>query len=140
MTNEKCRVILHAEDEPAHAEIVRFAIQRNVGDVQLMHVGDGREALDYLYRRGPYEDPAVSPRPDLMILDLRMPHASGLDVLAIVKNDPERQTIPVVILTTSDVEEDRSAAHACGVDGYLTKPVNFDKFVSMIDKLCVAWL
>ena len=140
MNQHKTRIILHAEDEPAHAAIVRIALQRNVGDVQLRQVGDGRAALDYLYRRGSYEDPAVSPTPDLLLLDLRMPHVGGLDVLTIVKNDPELQTIPVVVLTTSDVDEDRSAAHACGVDGYLTKPVDFDKFVSVINKLCVAWL
>lgn len=140
MTSEKTRVILHAEDEPAHAAIVRVALQRNVGDVQLRQVDDGRAALDYLYRRRPYEDPAVSPRPDLILLDLRMPHVSGLEVLAIVKKDSEFQTIPVVILTTSDIEEDRSEARACGVDGYLTKPVDFDKFVYMIRELCATWL
>ncbi|MCA1796733.1 MAG: response regulator [Geobacteraceae bacterium] len=140
MTNEKTRVILHAEDEPAHAAIVRIALQRNVGDVHLRQVGDGKAALDYLYRRGSYEDPAISPRPDLIILDLRMPHVSGLEVLAIVKKDPELQKIPIVVLTTSDVEEDRLEARTCGVDGYLIKPVDFDKFVHMIGELCVTWL
>lgn len=140
MTNAKTRIILHAEDEPAHAAIVRIALQRNVSDVQLRQVNDGRAVLDYLYRRGSYEVPAVSPRPDLIILDLRMPHVSGLEVLAIVKKDPKLQTIPAVVLTTSDVEEDRSKAHTCGVDGYLTKPVDFDRFVDMIKQLCVTWL
>ena len=140
MTGEKPKVILHAEDEPAHAEIVRFAIQRNFGNVQLRQVGDGRDALDYLYRRGFYEDPSVSPRPDLILLDLRMPLMNGLEVLAIVKKDPKFQTIPVVVLTTSDVEGDRSSAHYCGVDGYLIKPVNLDDFVRMMDELCTTWL
>lgn len=140
MTSEKARVILHAEDEPAHAEIIRIAIQRNLGDVQIHQVDDGRAALDYLYRRGPYEDPVVAPRPDLILLDLRMPHVSGLEVLAVVKKDQELQTIPVVVLTTSGSEADRSAAHACGVDGYLIKPVNFSKFVEMMDDLCTTWL
>jgi len=140
MTNEKTKVILHAEDEPAHAAIVRMALQRNFGDVQLCQVNDGRAALDYLCRRGPYADPTVAPRPDLILLDLRMPQVSGLEVLAIVKKDPQLQAIPVVVLTTSDIEEDRSKAHNCAVDGYLTKPVDFDKFVHMIDELCAAWL
>ncbi len=140
MTSEKTKVILHAEDEPAHAAIVRKALQLSVANVQLRQVGDGRAALDYLYRRGSYEDPAVSPKPDLILLDLRMPHVGGLQVLAIIKEDPELQTIPVVVLTTSDGEEDRSQARACGVVGYLTKPVDFDKFVTMIDELCVVWL
>lgn len=140
MTNEQTRVILHAEDEPAHAAIVRIALQRNVGEVQLRQVDDGRTALDYLYRRGAFKDPFVSPRPDLILLDLRMPHVSGLEVLAMIKKDPELQTIPVVVLTTSDAEEDRLEARACGVDGYATKPVDFDKFVHMISELCVVWL
>ena len=140
MTNGKSRVILHAEDEPVHAAIVRIALQRNFGNVQLNQVGDGKAALDYLYRRGSYEDSTVSPRPDLILLDLRMPHVSGLEVLAIVKNDPELQAIPVVVLTTSDIEEDRSKARSCGVDDYLTKPVDFDKFVDMIKQMCVTWL
>jgi len=108
--------------------------------VHLRQVGDGRAALDYLYRRGSYENSTDSPRPHLIVLDLRMPHVSGLEVLAIVKKDPELQTIPVVVLTTSDVNEDRSEAKACGVDGYLIKPVDFDKFVRMMDELCVTWL
>ena len=139
MTNQKTRVILHAEDEPAHAAIVRKALQLSVANVQLRQVDDGMEALDYLYHRGSYQDLAVSPRPDLILLDLRMPYVSGLEVLTIVKKDRQLQTVPVVVLTTSNDEEDRSQARACGVDGYLTKPVDFDKFVNMIDTLCVAW-
>ena len=140
MTTEKNKVILHAEDEPAHAAIVRKALQLSVANVQLRQVSDGRAALEYLYRRESYKDPAVSPRPDLIILDLRMPHVSGLEVLAIVKNDPELQAIPMVVLTTSNAEEDRSAANSSGGDGYLTKPVDFGKFVDMIKQMCVTWL
>ncbi len=140
MTSEKARVILHAEDEPAHASLVRIALQRNFGDVQLRQVDDGRAALDYLYRRGAYGDSTVSPRPDLLLLDLRMPHVGGLEVLAVVKNDPEFRTIPVVVLTTSDTAEDRSKAQACGVDGYRVKPVDFGKFVAIINEICVTWL
>jgi len=139
MTNEK-KIILHAEDEPAHAAIVRMAIQRNIGDVQLTQVVDGKAALDYLYHRGSYEDQALCPRPDLILLDLRMPQIGGLEVLSIVKKDSELHDIPVVILTTSDVEEERSEANTRGVDGYLTKPVDFDKFVQMLDELCASWL
>jgi CheY-like chemotaxis protein len=140
MTSEKTRVILHAEDEPAHASLVRIALQRTFGDVQLRQVDDGRAALDYLYRRGAYADSTVSPRPDLILLDLRMPHVGGLEVLAVVKNDPELRTIPVVVLTTSDTAEDRSKAQACGVDGYRVKPVDFGKFVAIINEICVNWL
>ncbi|MFO7813504.1 MAG: response regulator [Pelovirga sp.] len=140
MTSAVTKVILHAEDEPAHAAIVRKAFQLNVSEVELRQVEDGKAALDYLYRRGFYEDSAVSLRPDLILLDLRMPGMSGLEVLSIVKKDPELQTIPVVVLTTSDLLVDRSAAHTCGVDGYLVKPDDFDKFVVMMSELCAVWL
>jgi len=140
MTSAVTKVILHAEDEPAHATIIRLALQRNVGDVQLRQVEDGKAALDYLYRRGFYEDSAVSLRPDLILLDLHMPRISGLEVLSVVKKDPELQTIPVVVLTTSDLIKDRLAADTCGVDGYLVKPDDFDQFVHMMSELCAAWL
>lgn len=140
MTNKKTRVILHAEDDPAHATIVEIALQRILGDVLLRQVDDGRAALDYLYRRGSFKNQALSPRPDLILLDLRMPDVSGLEVLAIIKRDPELLAIPVVVLTTSGNEKDRSEARACGVDEYLTKPVDFNKFVHMIGEICVTWL
>jgi len=140
MTSERNKVILHVEDEPAHAAIVRIALQRNVGDINLRQVDDGGVALDYLYRRGPYEDPALSPRPDLILLDLRMPRISGLEFLAIIRKNSELQAIPVVMLTTSDLAEDRLEANAHGVDGYLTKPVNFEKFIRMMNELCTIWL
>lgn len=140
MTSEKTKVILHAEDEPAHAAIVRAALQLNFNDVQLRQVNDGRAALDYLYRRGSYADSAVSPEPALILLDLRMPHVSGLEVLTAVKQDSRLQRIPVVVLTTSDAGEDRAEAQASGVDGYLTKPVDFEGFVAMVRQICVTWL
>jgi len=140
MTNEKTKVILYAEDEPAQAALVRIALQRNAADVQLHHVDDGGIALDYLYRRGAYADHNVSPRPDLILLDLRMVLIGGLEVLSAVKKDPELQTIPTVILTTSDSEEDRSKAYACGADGYVTKPMDFDQFVHILEEVYTTWL
>jgi len=140
MTSEKTKILLHAEDDAAHAAIVRLAIQRNMDNVQLMQVGDGKAALDYLYRRGSYQDHALSPRPDLILLDIRMPQVSGLEVLAIAKQDAKLRDIPVAVLTTSDAEEDRFEADARGVDSYLTKPVDYDKFTGMIKQLCADFL
>lgn len=140
MTSAATKVILHAEDEQAHAAIIRMAFQRNAGDVQLIQVEDGKVALDYLYHRGIYENLAASIRPDLILLDLHMPQCGGLEVLAITKKDPELQTIPVVVLTTSDLLKDRSAAHTYGADGYLIKPDDFDKFTLMVGELCTTWL
>lgn len=140
MTCKKKQIILHAEDEPAHAAIIRLAFQRHVGHAQLMQVDDGTVALDYLYRREAYIEPSLSPRPDLILLDLHMQRISGLELLSIVKKDPELETIPVVVLTTSDLPNDRSTAQSYGADDYLVKPTHFDMFVLMMNKLCTTWL
>ena len=140
MTGDKTKVILHAEDVLAHAAFVRMAIERCAVTVKLKQVNDGKEALDYLYRRELFVDPVVSPRPDLVLLDVRMPRINGLDVLAIVKKDDALKAIPVVMLTTSTSEKDRSEAQSCGTDGYLIKPADFDDFVNMMEGLCVTWL
>ncbi len=140
MTDERAKVILHAEDELAHAEIVSAAIRLNSANVQVRQVSNGKDALDYLYHRGSYQNPGESPRPDLVLLDLRMPLVNGLEVLAVVKKDPDLQSLPVVMLTTSGAEEDKSKAHACDADDYLIKPVDFDGFVHLVKELCVTWL
>lgn len=140
MRREKTQVLLYAEADSTHAVIVRTAIQRNMDNVQIIQVGDGKAALDYLYRRGSYADQALSPRSDLILLDIRMPLVSGLAFLAITKKDSELQNIPVAVLTTSDTEEDRSEAKTQGVDRYLTKPVDFDTSMAMLDKLCTDFL
>jgi len=140
MTGEMNKIILHAEDDPAHAAIIRMVIERSTLKVQLRQVDDGKLALDYLYRRESFANPAVSPCPDLVLLDLRMPRIDGLGVLEAIKKDPALKATPVVILTTSASEKDRSSAQHSGVDGYLTKPVDFEGFVSLIEQLCVTWL
>ena len=140
MTRETTKLILHAEDEPAHAAIIRMIIEQSSINVQLKQVADGKDALDYLYRRGLYEDPTTSPRPNLILLDLRMPRISGLECLAIVKKDSGLMAIPVVIFTTSDLEKDRAEAYACHASSYLTKPADFELFVETVQTLCARWL
>ena len=139
MTGEPI-VILLAEDDPAHAEIVR----RNLGNSRianrLVHVCDGQEALDYLYRRGRYTDPEDSPRPGLILLDLRMPKVDGLEVLRTVKGDSELMRIPVVVLTTSAAETDMARAYDNHANSYLVKPVDFEKFVTLMETLGYYWL
>ena len=88
----------------------------------------------------PFVIHAVSPCPDLVLLDLRMPRIDGFGVLEVVKRDPALKATPVIILTTSSSEKDRSTAEHCGVDGYLTKPFDYEGFISLIEELCVSWL
>ena len=133
-------VILLVEDNPDHTELIlrNFTEHRIANNI--IHVSDGQAALDYLFRRGPYLDPASSPRPSLVLLDLRLPKMDGLEVLKEIKASEQLSTIPVVILTTSSSEKDILAAYEYHVNSYLVKPVDFGKFTELMDELGFYWL
>lgn len=133
-------VILLAEDEPAHAEIVRRSLKKSRIANRMEHVENGQEALNYLYRLGTFVDPAVSPRPGLFLLDLRMPKMDGLEVLKAIKTDPALMSIPVVILTTSEDETDMAKAYEHHANSYMVKPISFDKFMAMMEIVDLYWL
>ena len=133
-------VILLVEDDPGHAEIVRRNFSRSRVANRLMHVEDGQAALDYLYRRNGFNDPARSPRPGVMLLDLRLPKVDGLEVLKTIKADPDLAAIPVVILTTSAAEKDVARAYEHHANSYLVKPVDFGQFTDMMETLGYYWL
>lgn len=133
-------VILLVEDNPDHAELV----MRNMGDFQvantIIHVEDGEAALDYLHGRGIYADRKVFPMPNLMLLDLRLPRIDGLEVLKEVKSNKALRPLPVVILTTSDAEQDMARANEYHANSYVTKPVNFNEFSKLLKDLGFYWL
>lgn len=133
-------VILLAEDDPAHAEIVRRNMEISRIANRLEHVEDGQAALDYLYRRNGYADPERAPRPGLILLDLRMPKVDGLEVLKAVKSDSDLARIPVVVLTTSAAEMDVAKAYDHHANSYLVKPVNFGQFTELLETLGYYWL
>ena len=136
-------IILLVEDDPAHAEIVRrsFVNFRMVNrPVQLVHVADGQDALDYIFRRGKFQNPGQSSRPDLILLDLRLPKVDGLEVLKIVKEDADLASIPVVVLTTSSAEADVAKAYESHANSYLVKPMDFSQFNKLMDVLGFYWL
>jgi CheY-like chemotaxis protein len=133
-------VILLVEDDEAHAEIVRRNFETSHIANRLMHVADGQAALDYLYRRNEFSDPAKSPRPGVVLLDLRLPKVDGLEVLKTVKADPELTAIPVVILTTSQAETDVIRAYNNHVNSYLVKPVDGAKFTALMETFGYYWL
>jgi CheY-like chemotaxis protein len=133
-------VVLLAEDDPAHAEIVRRNMESSRIANRLEHVPDGQAALDYLYRRNEFSDPSRSPRPGLILLDLRMPKVNGLEVLKTIKADPSLLRIPAVVLTTSAVESDIARAYGCHANSYLVKPLDFDKFSGLLETIGYYWL
>ena len=133
-------LILLVEDDPAHAEIVRRSFKDFRVANRIVHLADGQAALDYLFRQGAWADPAASPRPHLMLLDLRLPKVDGLEVLRRVKGDEELKKLPVVVLTTSSVESDVVNAYTHGVGSYLVKPVDFEKFSGLMEAFGFYWL
>ena len=133
-------VILLGEDDDGHAEIVRRNFEESNLANRLIRVGDGQAALDYLYRRNEYSDPAKSPLPGLILLDLRMPKVDGLTVLKTIKADAAFSRVPVVILTTSQAEMDMAKAYESHANSYLVKPVDFTKFTELLKTCGYYWL
>lgn len=128
--------VLLIEDNPADADLTREALARGKLHLNLHHVLDGEEALGYLRREGPFAD---VPRPDLLLLDLNLPRRSGREVLAEVKADPEFRAIPVVVLTSSNAEQDIAQSYALGANCYVTKPVGLKEFESIVLAIESFW-
>jgi CheY-like chemotaxis protein len=133
-------IILLVEDDPAHAEIVRRNFVNFRMANRLMHVADGQQALNYLFRRSEFQDSNHSPRPNLILLDLRLPKVDGLEVLKTIKADADLARIPVVVLTTSAAEVDMAKAYGNHANSYLVKPVDFPQFLKLMDALGYYWL
>jgi len=132
--------VLVVEDNPDHQELIRRAFAEIGSRIALRVARHGEEALDYLFRRGEYEDPGSSPRPCLILLDLRLPRKDGLEVLAEIKSSPELRCIPTVVLTTSESEDDVARACAQQANSYLVKPVDFASFEELIREVEAYWL
>ncbi len=138
--NSEPFLILLVEDDPAHTEIVRRNFERFKMPTKLMALSDGQAALDYIFRRNGYSDPAASPRPGIVLLDLRLPKVDGLQVLKSIKDEPSLRQIPVVILTTSANESDIAKAYEYRANSYLVKPVDFAQFSDLLDAFGTYWL
>ena len=125
---ERSITILMAEDSPSDAELARQAFKNGKLLNELIIVKDGVEAMAYLRKEGQYAD-AI--RPDVILLDLNMPRKDGRDVLAEIKKDANLKTIPVVILTTSEDENDVLISYELQASCFITKPVEFQKFIEV---------
>jgi CheY-like chemotaxis protein len=129
--------ILLVEDNPGDVRLTQEALKEGKVRNNLNVVVDGEEALSFLYRQGKYAD---APRPDLIMLDLNLPKKDGHEVLAVIKGEEDLQRIPVVVLTTSQAEEDILKAYNLSANCYITKPVDLDQFIAAVKSIENFWL
>jgi CheY-like chemotaxis protein len=130
--NAKSIDVLLVEDDPGDTLMIREAFEDNKVRNRLTCVTDGVQALDFLHRRG---DHAGAARPDLILLDLNLPRKDGREVLAEIKADDDLRTIPVVVLTTSQAEEDVLRSYELHANAYVTKPVDFERFIEVVRQI-----
>ncbi len=132
------RRILLVEDSARDAELILDALQENKLANEVVHVRDGAEALDYLYRRGPFAS-RTDGQPALVLLDLKLPKVDGLEVLRQIKSDAALKMIPVVMMTSSRQEQDLVRSYELGVNAYVVKPMKFQDFVEAVKQVSGFW-
>jgi CheY-like chemotaxis protein len=129
--------ILLVEDNPGDVRLTQEALKEGKVYNNLHWAKDGVEALEFLKRQGKH---AKAPRPDIILLDLNLPKKDGREVLAVVKNDVDLKHIPVVVLTTSEAEEDVLKSYSLHANCYVTKPVDLEKFIHVVQSIDRFWL
>jgi len=132
--------ILFAEDSIDDATLTIRALTKSGFTNKLHHVKDGAEALDFIYCRGIYASRNINEKPKLILLDLKMPKLTGMQVLGKVKLDPNFKSIPVVILTSSKEDPDVQKCYALGANSYIVKPVDSNKFFNAIKEIGMYWM
>jgi len=137
--NRKPINILLAEDDEDDYLLIAEALKESRLANRMFWVKDGEQLLDYLHRRGNYADPAESPVPGIILLDLNMPRKDGREALEEIKSEPALRRIPIIILTTSQAEEDILRSYDLGVNSFIRKPVQFEDFVEMVKVLGKYW-
>lgn len=139
MNHSTSITILMADDDSEDRLLSEDALKEARLFNDLRFVEDGEELMDYLKRRGKYAEEGAAPRPGMILLDLNMPRKDGREALAEIKNDEELRTIPIVILTTSDADEDILRSYNLGAASYITKPVTFEGLVKVMVALKLYW-
>ncbi len=140
MTNYNEVELLLVEDNPNDAELALRALKKHHIANNIVVVTDGAQALDFVFARGPFAERNMEITPKVILLDLKLPKVDGLEVLAALKSDPRTRIIPVVVLTSSKEEKDIVESYRLGVNSYIVKPVDFDKFVEAVKSLGLYWL
>jgi len=133
-------LVMLIEDNIDHAELVLRTLEEHRIANKVRHFLDGQSALDYLYRRGEFSAETDIERPQVILLDLRLPRVDGMEVLKTIKEDEDLKSIPVVVLTTSEAEKDVARAYYNHANSYLVKPVGFEDFRKLMDDLGFYWL
>lgn len=139
MTGNDVEILL-VEDNPNDVELTLHAFKKYKLANRIHVVRDGAEALDYLFATGSYADRNINHRPKVILLDLKLPKVDGLEVLKRIKTDERTMTIPVVVLTSSREERDIVESYKLGVNSYIRKPVDFDRFTEAVRTLGLYWL
>jgi CheY-like chemotaxis protein len=139
IADKKSITILMAEDDPDDQMLLQKALEASHFLNEMHFVRDGEELLDYLYHRGLYSEPAKAPRPGLILLDLNLPKLDGRQVLANIKADANLRRIPVVVLTASQQQLDIHRSYELGASSYLTKPMQFESLVELMQTLRAYW-
>lgn len=132
--------ILLVEDNPDDVELTRIAFDEAKVANRLVVVRDGAEALDYLFARGAHAGRNPDDLPSIVLLDLNLPRVDGREVLQAIREDPRTRSLPVVVLTTSTEPFDLESAYALGVNSYIQKPVDFERFVWAVKQVGLYWL
>lgn len=128
---------LLVEDNPGDVRLTQEALKDHKVKNNLYVVTDGEEAMTFLRKQGKYKD---APRPDIILLDLNLPKKDGREVLAEIKSEPGLKTIPVVIISSSEAEQDIIKSYDLNANCYVTKPVNFDQFIKVVQSINEFWL
>lgn len=132
--------ILLVEDNPNDAELTIRGLRKNKIANSILHISDGAEALDFFFATGKYEGRNMRVVPKIVILDLKLPKVSGIEILQKVKSDERTKSIPIVVLTSSKEERDVVESYKYGANSYIVKPVDFNKFIEAIKNLGLYWL
>lgn len=140
MINSRPAIILLAEDDRGDQILTQRAFEEGRIKNELHIVEDGEAALDYLFRRGEYEDPKKSPWPDILLLDLNLPKIDGRQVLEKLKEHEKYTNIVTIVLTTSKQEEDILKTYNLGIKSFITKPIALDDFIKTVQMLGQYWL
>ena len=139
MNNKEVELLL-VEDDPNDMELTLIALRKHKLANKIHVVRDGEEALDFLFCSGSYAQRTFNGPPKVILLDLKLPKVSGLEVLKAIKDDPRTRPVPVVVMTSSREQRDMVEGYRLGVNSYIQKPIDFDQFQAIIRELGYYWL